>query len=113
MLDDISEVLPVTSDRFPNSFVTWYNKLTKKIHCDEEHAEFPQNFGDYIRINRKEIFKFFGKSKESLFSFITKISEVIDVLSDVMNEERTQTATEFLQMTAQVKRLYSYFTDYT
>ena len=41
MLDDISELLPVTSDRFPNSFVTWYNKSTKKIHCDEEHAEFP------------------------------------------------------------------------
>jgi hypothetical protein len=26
MLDDISEVLPVTSDRYPNSLVTWYNK---------------------------------------------------------------------------------------
>ena len=106
-------MLPVTSDRFPNSFVTWYNKSTKKIHCDEEHAEFPSNFGDYIRINRKEIFKFFGKAKESLFSFNTKISEVIDVLSDVMKEERTQTATEFLEMTTKVKRLYSYFTDYT
>ena len=41
MLDDISEILPVTSDNYPNNFVTWYNKSTKKIHSDDEHAEFP------------------------------------------------------------------------
>jgi hypothetical protein len=113
MLDDISEVLPVTSEKYPNSFVTWYNKSTKKIHCDEEHAEFPQNFGEYIRINRKEIFKFFGKIKESLISFNTKISEAIINLTELMNEETTQTAPEFLEMTSKVKKLYSFYSDYT
>jgi hypothetical protein len=93
--------------------VTWYNKSTKKIHCDEEHAEFPQNFGEYIRINRKEIFKFFGKAKESLLSFNTKISEAINNLTELMNEETTQTAFEFLEMTSKVKKLYSFYSDYT
>jgi hypothetical protein len=93
--------------------VTWYNKSTKKIHCDEEHAEFPQNFGEYIRINRKEIFKFFGKAKESLISFNTKISEAINNLTELMNEETTQTAPEFLEMTSKVKKLYSFYSDYS
>ena len=93
--------------------MTWYNKSTKKIHCDEEHAEFPQNFGEYIRINRKEIFKFFGKAKESLISFNTKISEAINNLTELMNEETTQTASEFLEMTSKVKKLYSFYSDYT
>ena len=93
--------------------MTWYNKSTKKIHCDEEHAEFPQNFGEYIRINRKEIFKFFGKAKESLISFNTKISEAINNLTELMNEETTQTAPEFLEMTSKVKKLYSFYSDYS
>ena len=37
MLDEFDEILPVTSDKNPGSFITWYNKYSKKVHSDEEY----------------------------------------------------------------------------
>jgi hypothetical protein len=48
-----------------------------------------------------------------LLRFNTKITEVIDALSFLVNEERTQTASEFLEMTSKVKKIFSYFSDFT
>jgi hypothetical protein len=50
---------------------------------------------------------------KSMNSLKTNISEVIDALSGLMNDERTQTASEFLQIITKVNKLISYFSDYT
>jgi hypothetical protein len=43
LLDEYEEVLPVTSDKYPANFVSWYNQDSKSLHSDQEFLEDREN----------------------------------------------------------------------
>ena len=113
MLDKFDDQIPVSCDKNKNNLVTWYNKKTKKLASMEEYSEFPENFADYVRINRKDVEKFFNRAKESLQAFNHILTETIENITKFGCEELSLKASDFLKFTSKVKKLYSYFTDFT
>ena len=77
MLDEFDDMLPVTSDNHPSSLVSWYNKKTKKIICNEEYYANPDTIRDHVPIDRKNVDNFFAQAKDSLHNFNMMITEII------------------------------------
>jgi hypothetical protein len=68
---------------------------------------------DYIQINRKAVDQFYAKAKESLIAFNTSLTDIINKIIKFTSEELPLEASAFLKLTSQIRRLYSYLTDYT
>ena len=109
MLDQFDTNIPVYSDKNPNAFITWYNKVTKKVHSDEEYEKFPLCFDNYVRINRKIVEIFYIKARASLHQLKSLITTTLEHLSFFLIGEETYTGTQFLSMTSLAHKLHTFY----
>ena len=113
MMEEFDDMIPVTCDKNPPSLVSWYNTKTKKIVSREIYSANPESQGDHVRISKQGVEKFYAKAKESLKAFTQIINEAIEKITQYSSDELNLGASDFLKMSSQIRKICSYFADYT
>ena len=101
-------MIPVTCDEFPHSYISWYNRLTKKAVSFEAYMSKPAAMSQHVPIERSDIDNFFFNAREVLQAFTVKVGRTIEKINQLLSEELSLTGSTFLQLISEVKDLYSF-----
>jgi hypothetical protein len=92
-LEAFENMIPVTCDEFPHSYISWYNRFTKKVVSIEAYMSKPDAISQHVPIERKDIDNFFSNAREGLQAFTLKLGHTIEKINQFLSEELTLTGT--------------------